>query len=115
MAATTPGSQRPGVPEASASRYIEPTQVTLKEAAMATTKDYSGALFRNTKKDEGSPNLPDYTGDLLIAGARYRLAGWIKESKRGKFLSLSVEPEEEIAKTKSNPKKTLAADDDMPF
>jgi len=56
-------------------------------ASMATTKDYSGALFRNTKKDEGSPNSPDYTGDLLIAGVRYRLAGWIKESKRGRFPS----------------------------
>jgi hypothetical protein len=83
---------------------------------MATTKDYSGALFRNTKKDEGSPNSPDYTGDLLIAGVRYRLAGWIKESKRGKFLSLAVKPDEEIAEPKPKPKKTsTTADDDMPF
>ena len=64
---------------------------------MATMKDYSGALFRNTKEDEGSPNSPDYTGDLLLAGVRYRLAGWIKVSDRGKFLSLSVKPDEEIA------------------
>jgi len=45
---------------------------------MATTNDNSGALFKNTKKDEGNPNQPDYSGDLLIAGVRYRLAGWIK-------------------------------------
>jgi len=83
---------------------------------MATTKDYSGALFRNTKKDESSPNSPDYSGDLLIAGVRYRLAGWIKESKRGRFLSLAVKPEVEIAETKPKPKKApTAADDDMLF
>jgi hypothetical protein len=83
---------------------------------MATTKDYSGALFRNTKKEEGRPNSPDYTGDLLIAGIRYTLAGWIKESKRGKFLSLAVKPDEEIAETKPKSKKAATTtDDDMPF
>ena len=82
---------------------------------MATTKDYSGALFRNSKKDEGSRNSPDYTGDVLIAGARYRLAGWIKESKRGKFLSLAVKPDEGIAEAKPKPNKTPTPDDDMPF
>jgi hypothetical protein len=61
---------------------------------MATTKDNSGALFRNTKKDEGNPNSPDYTGDVLINGVRYRLAGWVKEGTRGKFLSLSVKRDE---------------------
>ena len=56
---------------------------------MATTKDYSGALFKNSRKDEGGPNAPDYTGDVLIAGVRYRLAGWMKERARQVPVALS--------------------------
>jgi hypothetical protein len=73
--------------------YAKPTQAMQKEAKMATTKDNSGALFKNQRKDESNANAPDYTGDVLIDGTRYRLAGWIKESSRCKFLSLSASPD----------------------
>jgi hypothetical protein len=99
--------------------YAKPIEPTQKEAIkMATTKDNSGVLFRNTKKDESSPNAPDYTGDLLITGVRWRLAGWIKESARGKFLSLSVKPDEQKSEaTKPATKKPAMADADseIPF
>jgi len=85
---------------------------------MATTKDNSGALFRNTKKDESNPNAPDYTGDVLITGVRWRLAGWVKESTRGKFLSLSVKPDELVDAKPAAAKKPAMADSDantIPF
>jgi hypothetical protein len=90
---------------------IEPIQKEAK--TMPTTKDNSGALFKNSKKDEGSPNQPDYTGDLLYNGERLRLAGWVRESARGKFLSLSVKPDEQPpAGAKPAAKKPAMADTD---
>jgi hypothetical protein len=82
---------------------------------MATTKDNSGVLFENSKKEDGNPNQPDYTGDLLIGGVRYRLAGWIKESARGKFLSLSVRRDDQPAEAKPAAKKSATADAEIPF
>jgi hypothetical protein len=93
--------------------YAKPIQATQKESKMATTKDYSGVLFRNADKPEGS-NQPDYSGDLLIAGVRYRLAGWVKESTRGKFLSLSVKRDEDKpAEAKPKPRTPATADADF--
>jgi hypothetical protein len=79
------------------SEYAKPLATPTRKDAntMATTKDNCGALFKNQRKDEGNSNAPDYSGDLLIEGTRYRLAGWIKESSRGKFLSLSVKRDEQ--------------------
>jgi hypothetical protein len=54
-------------------------------------KDLRGALFKNRdKKEDDAPTVPDYRGDLVIEGVKYRLSGWVKESSRGKFLSLSA-------------------------
>jgi hypothetical protein len=53
-------------------------------------KDMTGALFRNTRKTEDS-YWPDYHGDLVVEGVKYRLAGWVKEGKRGKYLSLAAQ------------------------
>jgi hypothetical protein len=51
-------------------------------------KEGTGALFRNDKEKE---NQPDYRGDAKIGGEEYKIAGWIREGKRGKFLSLQIE------------------------
>jgi hypothetical protein len=49
----------------------------------------SGSLFRNNEKKNAS--APDYTGTLKDhAGKSWRLAGWLKDSSKGKFLSISM-------------------------
>ena len=61
-----------------------------------------GEFYREeNKKNE---NGPDYTGPLDVAGVPYRLAGWIKTSKKTgkKFLSLAIEPKNGANQTKSN-------------
>jgi hypothetical protein len=62
-------------------------------------KVLKGALFRNTDKPEGS-NQPDYRGDIVVGGVKYRLSGWLKESARGKFLSISATRDEPTGETK---------------
>lgn len=55
---------------------------------MSEERDMSGILFRNDKGD--NPKRPDYTGNVMIGGTEYRLAGWIKEGRKGKFMGLKV-------------------------
>lgn len=49
----------------------------------------SGVLFRNEQKQEGDKR-PDYTGKIDVDGTEYRLAGWVREGRKGKFLSLKI-------------------------
>ena len=51
-------------------------------------RDMSGVLFKNNRKEQ--PKHPDYQGDVTINGETYRLAAWIKEGAKGKFMSLAV-------------------------
>jgi hypothetical protein len=77
-----------------------------------------GVLFRNDKGD--NPKRPDYTGKLNVAGAEFKLSAWLKESAKGKFLSISVQPvEAQTAAPKPTPKANPVADpafdDEIPF
>jgi hypothetical protein len=54
-------------------------------------RDMSGVLFRNQRKN--TDNQPDYFGDAIIRGEKFRLAGWLREGKGGKFLRLAVSDE----------------------
>lgn len=50
-------------------------------------REMSGAIFREQEKK--SERAPDYTGSCLINGQELRIAGWIKEGRSGKFMSLA--------------------------
>jgi hypothetical protein len=60
-------------------------------SAPSAGRDMSGALFRNKLKEKDAQ--PDYNGDVTIAGVKYRLAGWLKDGKNGKFMRLAVSDE----------------------
>jgi hypothetical protein len=71
--------------------------------------DNSGILFRNDDKTKDSDR--DYKGEATISGVKYWISGWIKQGKRGKFLSFSFKPKDASAAAK--PKSASAFDDDM--
>jgi hypothetical protein len=80
-----------------------------------------GNFFRNKKKD--NPKAPDYTGELCTPdGQQWRIAGWLKEGKKGTFLSLKAEAPrggEATEVYRDTPKKPqggrAAMDDEIPF
>ena len=72
----------------------------------------SFALFKNDKGD--NPKRPDYTGKMNVDGINFRISGWVRESANGKFISRSVQLQEN---TNSEYKKPSleGADEDVPF
>ena len=54
----------------------------------------TGVLFINKKKT--TDKQPNFIGNIVTPeGKEYRIAGWSKESPKGKYISISVkEPEE---------------------
>jgi hypothetical protein len=75
-------------------------------------KDGQGTLHRNDK--DGNDARPDMRGELNIGGTIYRLAGWTKSGKNGKWLSLKAEiPQERPAA--STGRKPVDPDADIPW
>jgi hypothetical protein len=87
-----------------------------------------GVLFKNDKKNKDTH--PDYTGNVVLTEALLKeyesamvngevkvdLAAWIKEGKRGKFLSLSASaPYKGERRSASKPVASDGLDDDAPF
>ena len=67
----------------------------------------TGILF---KKDVGDkPKRTAYKGKIDIEGKEYQLAGWLREGKSGKFISLKVDD-----KAAAKPAATEEADE-IPF
>lgn len=52
-------------------------------------RDNSGILFKNDRKSK--PTHPDYQGECTVSGVTYRMAGWIKDGKKGKFMTFSFQ------------------------
>ena len=50
-------------------------------------RDNSGVLFKSTNKTKETS--PDYYGFARINGVDMKLAAWIKESDKGRFMSLN--------------------------
>jgi len=65
-------------------------------------------LFKNDQGD--NPKKPNYTGTLNSEGVEFRLAGWIREGKSGKFISGTIQLKDGDIK----PKKQ-EIDEDVPF
>jgi hypothetical protein len=81
-------------------------------------KDGQGSLFKNDRKE--SENHPDYRGEINVDGQLYWLSAWIKEGKKGKFMSLSAKPKDDIGSNSKPPKEKLPGnmqdmDDEIPF
>ena len=75
-----------------------------------------GILFRNFRKKQ--PKHPDVVGEATIAGHKYKLAGWIKQGKRGEFHSLAFTEEQPEPQDEASPDtaETPANDgNDVPF
>ena len=53
-------------------------------------------LFKNDK--EGNEKRPDYTGSIDVDGTEYWMSAWIKDGKKGKFMSGQIELKEEKKK-----------------
>lgn len=51
-------------------------------------REGQGSMFPNDKGD--NPKRPDYRGDFLLNGVVYEISGWLKEGKKGRWLSVSV-------------------------
>jgi hypothetical protein len=73
----------------------------------------SGVLFKNDKKE--TDKHPDYTGKINVAGKELRLAAWIRDGKKGKFMSLKVSEFQQ--KTEEAPARQMrdVMDDEIPF
>ena len=79
-------------------------------------KEGSGNLFKNSRKTE--INHPDYTGSIMNNGKEHWLSAWVKESKNGKYFSVSIGKEKLPMGFKESgadelPKNTI--EDDVPF
>lgn len=65
-------------------------------------------LFKNNIED--NPKKPNYTGLANVDGIEFRIAGWIREGKSGKFISGTVQLKDGDVKP-----KVAEVDDDVPF
>lgn len=84
-------------------------------------KEGFGNLFRNRKTKD---TQPDMKGDVMWKGELLEVAGWTKEGKNGKFLSLKVQSksdqfqqgmEQARQPLQEEQKQEDFHDDDIPF
>lgn len=75
-------------------------------------KELSGVLFKNSYKEKD--NQPDYTGECLVDGENYKIAGWLKKSAAGNpYMSLAFSVKLETQRPAPSGKVDI--DDDIPF
>lgn len=76
-------------------------------------KDGQGTLHRQDKGD--NEKRPDYSGEAMIDGKLYRIAGWIKEGKTGRWISLKVTPPDSGGPAQRVVVRAKVDDDDLPY
>lgn len=75
-------------------------------------RDGQGTLFKNDKK--GNEKAPDYRGEAKISGEIWRVAGWLKDGKKGKWMSLQLEPPGDAPSDRRENARPTAGED-IPF
>jgi len=74
----------------------------------------SGVLFKNDKK--GNEKAPDYKGKVNVNGKELEIAGWVREGKSGKFISIKIsEPMKKDNVFDNKPKTVFDNSTDLPF
>ena len=63
-------------------------------------RELSGNLFKNDRRETDAQ--PAYLGDAKIDGKGYKISGWLKDGKNGKFFSLAFTLQEEQPKPNSD-------------
>lgn len=66
-------------------------------------RNNSGALFKNNRKEKETH--PDYQGECTVGGVKYRISAWLKDGKKGKFMSMAFKETGD----------SQATTDDIPF
>lgn len=73
----------------------------------------SFSLFKADKK--GNEKAPDYRGDGMdLSGNRIEVAAWVKEGKKGKFMSCSIKIKD-YGSGQAAPKTREEPEDSPPF
>jgi len=49
----------------------------------------TGILFKNDVGD--NPKRPAYKGNIDINGTKHEIVGWLREGKKGEFISLKID------------------------
>lgn len=75
-------------------------------------KEGQGSLFKN--HDKKTDKHPEYRGDCTINGQQYWISAWIKEGKKGKWMSLAIQPKED-SKGRRQGGKQEEDKDSIPF
>ena len=93
--------------------YRLPTKME-REMSDDRKYDNTGILFRSDKTKD---NDRDYRGTMTVDGVEYWLSAWIKDGKKGKFLSLALKPKDQDFGTKGKSKPSLKDElsDEVPF
>jgi len=79
----------------------------------------SGMLYKNDRKE--TEKQPDYKGSFIDKdNVEYWLSGWIKDGKKGKFISFVVEPKDKSQKPQSSKQEYQSnapdyEENDVPF
>jgi hypothetical protein len=75
--------------------------------------DNSGILFRNDDKTKERDR--DYKGECTINGVEYWMSGWIKEGRKGKFMTFSFKPKDAPKAATGQSAGAPPFDDQIPF